>query len=122
MTQDQIIEQAFLKGVEAQQRTSNLPAPEGTNPTLVQKLAICLPLIAFLLVPAAVHYLTDDLFIVGFALSGCIVFLFGVVYQLMKMMRRQNEAIAQRDLEYLQDACRAAKDRLTGDGSVSNRP
>jgi len=122
MTQDQIIEQAFVRGVEAQRETGELPVPEETNPTLAQKLMVCLPLIAFLLVPAAVHDLTDDLFIVGFAFGSCGIFLFAVVYWLMKMMRRQNEAIARRDREYLQDACRAVKERLTGDGSVSVWP
>ena len=114
MTDDQLIEAAFAKGVEAQKSIDALAIPEGTNPTALQKLAICLPFICAMFAPFLVFEITDgNEFASGFVFGLCAIALTGVIFWLVRKADVQQKAIAVRDEAHIDNARRLAKQELT---------
>ena len=72
MTDEQLIEAAFTKGIEAQKSIDALAIPEGTNPTGLQKFAIFLPFLCTIFAPLLAFEITDgDEFVAGFVFGLC---------------------------------------------------
>lgn len=113
MTDEQLIEAAFARGVEAQKSIDALPVPEGTNPTGLQKFAICLPFICAMFAPLVAFEITDgDEFLSGFVFGLCALAFTAAIFWLVRKAAVQQQAIAARDEAHLGNARTLAKQEL----------
>lgn len=114
MTDDELIEAPFARGVEAQKNIDALTIPEGTNPTGLQKFAICLPFVCAMFAPLLVFDITNgNQFVSGFVFGLCAIAFTGGIFWLAKKAAAQQKAIAARDKAHLHNACSLAKQELT---------
>lgn len=113
-----IIDEAFMKGVEAQKEIHDLPVPEGTNPTALDKVIMIIPIITFIFLPFVVLDLTDRSWIYfGLAMIPGMVGIFLVMHWLIRKIIDQNLAIEERDKAHLATAREEAR-RMLVDGAT----
>ena len=112
MTDEQLIEAAFARGVEAQKGVSTLPVPDGTNPTGLQKLAVCLPFFCGLFAPLFAYEITGDEFVSGFIFGLSVLGFIAATLWLVRKAGAQQEAIEERNMAYLGDARALAQREL----------
>ena len=112
-----IIDKAFMKGVEAQKEIHDLPVPEGTNPSALDRVIMIIPFITFIFLPFVVLDVTDRSWIYfGLAMIPGMVGIFLVMYWLSRKISDQNLAIEERDQAHLARAREEAR-RMLVDGA-----